>query len=74
MEWLVWIVLFIFILACVLYFVVKAAVRDGMLAYDQIKRQEEQAGEQGQSQQMKKQMKKRMANCHPLSLFSFHAL
>lgn len=50
MEWLVWIVLFIFILACVLYFVVKAAVRDGMLAYDQIKRQEEQAGEQGQSQ------------------------
>lgn len=50
MEWLVWIVLFIFILACVLYFVVKAAVRDGMLAYDQIKRQEERAGEQGQSQ------------------------
>lgn len=50
MEWLVWIVLFIFILACVLYFVVKAAVRDGMLAYDRIKRQEEQAGEQGQSQ------------------------
>ena len=50
MEWLVWTVLFIFILACVLYFVVKAAVRDGMLAYDQIKRQEEQAGEQGQSQ------------------------
>lgn len=50
MEWLVWIVLFIFILACVLYFVVKAAVRDGMLAYDQIKRQEEHSGEQGQSQ------------------------
>ena len=50
MEWLVWIVLFIFILACVLYFVVKAAVRDGMLAYDRIKRQEEQAGEQEQSQ------------------------
>lgn len=44
MEWLVWMVLFIFILACVLYFIIKAAVRDGMLAYDQIKRQEEQAG------------------------------
>lgn len=54
MEWLVWIVLFIFILACVLYFVVKAAVRDGMLAYDRIKRQEEQAGEQGQSQSNEK--------------------
>ena len=44
MEWFVWMVLFIFILACVLYFIIKAAVRDGMLAYDQIKRQEEQAG------------------------------
>lgn len=44
MEWLVWMVLFIFILACVLYFIIKAAVRDGMLAYDQIKRQEEQSG------------------------------
>jgi hypothetical protein len=44
MEWLVWMVLFIFILACVLYFIIKAAVRDGMLAYDQIKRQEEQTG------------------------------
>ncbi len=44
MEWLVWMVLFIFILACVLYFIIKAAVRDGMLAYDQIKHQEEQAG------------------------------
>ena len=36
--------LFIFILACVLYFIIKAAVRNRMLAYDQIKRQEEQAG------------------------------
>ena len=50
MEWLVLIILFIFILAAVLYFVVKAAVRDGMLAYDQIKRQEEQTRELGQVQ------------------------
>lgn len=50
MEPFVFSILMLVIILGVLYFLIRAAVRDGMLAYDQIKRQEEQAGEQGQSQ------------------------
>ena len=39
-----------FVFSILMLVLIRAAVRDGMLAYDQIKRQEEQAGEQGQSQ------------------------
>lgn len=53
METFIWMIFFIFLLACVFYFIIKAAVRDGMLAYDQIKRQEEQA--QNQTQTNKKE-------------------
>ena len=50
MEPFVFSILMLVIILGVLYFLIRAAVRDGMLAYDQIKRQEEQAGEQGLSQ------------------------
>lgn len=50
MEPFVFSILMLVIILGVLYFLIRAAVRDGMLAYDQIKRQEEQAGEQGQYQ------------------------
>ena len=44
MEIFVFNIMILVIVLGVLYFLIRAAVRDGMLAYDQIKRQEEQAG------------------------------
>ncbi len=44
MEIFVFNIMILVIVLGVLYFLIRAAVRDGMLAYDQIKRQEEQSG------------------------------
>ncbi len=50
MDPIIFSILLIVIVLAVLYFLIKAAVRDGMLAYDQIKRQEEQAKNGGAPQ------------------------
>ena len=50
MEGLVWMLLFIAVLCCVLYFVVKAAVRDGILEARRAAGQEEPGPEAPGSQ------------------------
>ena len=43
---IIWILLLWFLGFCALYFVIKAAVRDGMLEYDKVRRQQETPPEQ----------------------------
>lgn len=46
MENFGWSLLLWIIILCVLYFLIKAAVRDGMLEYDKLRRQQENPPEQ----------------------------
>ena len=56
----VWLLIFV-VFFCMLYFTVKAAVRDGILAARQAQREE--------PPQQDAPNEKRMAKCHPFSLY-----